>query len=308
MTTTRSARGLTWIDLEAPSEQEIAAVIQRFGINPLVGEELRSSSSLAKVSLFKRHLFVALTVPVRVKAGGAYAIGNREIDFVIGDDFLVTSRADTVEQLENFGKIFEANAILSGGAEGGIEHGGHLFYYLVMKLYVGMVEDLENIKDDLLDAESRIFTGDERRMVAALSKLSRELIDFRQTARVHRDIWTEMLEEDKSLFGSGFKPYIGRLGDEFDRIHELIANCRELLTDLRETNDSLLNTKQNDIIRTLTVINFIFIPATFIAALFTIPASYVPLIGTDAGWTVILLVMVAITVVIWAFIKRKGWL
>ncbi|MDE1974900.1 MAG: hypothetical protein KGI49_00065 [Patescibacteria group bacterium] len=307
MITTRSAKGISWIDLESPVDEEIAGLVQRYGIHPLVGEELKSSASSAKAELYKDYLLVVMTMPVRTKIDGTHAIEDREIDFVIGKDFLITSHFETIDTLDNFAKIFEANAILDKEAK--FDHAGHLFYYIVMKLYGAMVDDLENIRDDLSVAETRIFRGDERRMVEVLSKLSRELIDFRQTARVHKDIWSDMLEaEDKYLFGSDFKPYVKAISDEFERIHDIIANCRELVADLRETNDSLLNTHQNDIIRTLTVINFIFIPATFIAALFTIPASYVPLIGSDIGWTIILAGMVAITIGIWWLIKRKNWI
>ena len=73
-------------------------------------------------------------------------------------------------------------------------------------------------------------------------------------------------------------------------------------------DDSLLNTKQNDIIRTLTIVTFIFYPATFIASLFTIPAKFVPLVGGEGGWTIILISMIVITIGIWVFVKRKKWL
>ena len=307
MITTHTARGLTWVDLESPTDEEIAGLVRRYGLHPLVGEELKGSPSRAKVEFYKDYIMAVLTLPVRVKMDGTYNIVEREIDFVIGKDFLITSRYETMEELANFAKILEANSVLN--KEGGPEHAGHLFYFMIMKLYAGMCDDIENIRDDLVAAEARIFKGDERRMVEVLSGLSRELIDFRQTARVHRDIWADMLEtEDKRLFGPGFDSYVRDLRDEFERIHELIANSRELVTDLRETNDSLLDTKQNDIMRTLTIVTFIFYPATFIASLFTIPAAFVPLVGSPNGWGAILLFMIAVTIGIWIYIKRRGWL
>jgi magnesium transporter len=307
MITTHAARGLVWLDLVSPTEEEIGGLVKRYNLHPLVGEELKSSPSLAKIDFYKDYVLVVLTLPSREKQGGGYAIADREVDFVIGRDFLITSRSDTVEQLEYFAKIFEANTILN--KDGKIERAAHLFYYIVMRLYAGMCEDLENIKDALVDAESRIFKGDERNMVEVLSGLSRELIDFRQTARVHRDIWEDMaVLADRDFFGKDFKPYARDLSEEFNRVNELVDNARELLADLRETNDSLLNTKQNEIIKTLTIITFIFYPATFIASLFTIPASFVPLVGAKNGWTIILVFMVAVTALIWWYIKRRKWL
>ncbi len=307
MTTTHSARGLVWIDTQSPTDEEISALVKRYDLHPLVGEELRNTPSPAKIDFHKDYTLVVLILPVRIKKNGSYTVVNREIDFVIGRNFLITAHSDGIDQLEYFAKIFETNAILNKDSK--IDHPGHLFYYMVMRLYAGAYEDLENIRDLVIRAEENIFSGHERKMVEVLSELSRELIDFRETARAHRDIWAVMIEgKDKILFGDEFAPYVKDIRDEFTRIHELINNSRELVGDLRETNDSILNTKQNDIMKTLTIINFIFIPATFIAALFTIPASYVPLVENDTGWAILFGIMVLITLVIWYVIRRKKWL
>lgn len=307
MTTTHSYRGIAWIDLESPDDNEISALVRRYGLHPLVGEELKSSSSLAKIDFYEEYVLIVLTLPVREKKDGFYAVVDREVDFVIGKNFLITSRFDAVEQLEYFRKIFEANSVL--GKDENIEHAGHLFYYMMKRIYGGMFEDLDNIKDALVGAETKVFGGDEQKMVRTLSDLSRELIDFRQTARIHRDIWEDFLEHDgMGIFGKGFIPYMWDIRDEFNRVHELIGNCRELLADLRETNDSLLNTKQNQIIKVLTLAAFIFYPLTFIAALFTIPAAKVPLIGGTQGWNILIIFMILLGIGIWSMFKRRKWL
>ena len=307
MTNTHSHRGIVWIDLESPTESEISGLVKRYDLHPLVGEELKSSSSVAKIDFYPEYILVVLTLPVRVRNGGTYEIVDRQLDFVIGKTFLITSRNSTIEQLEYFGKVFEANSILNKDEK--IDHAGYLFYYMVKRIYAGMAEDLENIKDSLTSAESRIFKGEERNMVVELSNLSRELIDFRQTARMHRDVWEEVIEHpDKSLFGPGFSVYMRDIRDEFNIIHELIANTRELLTDLRETNDSLLNSKQNETMRVLTLATFIFQPITFLAALFTIPALRVPLISASYGWVMILIIMIIMAAGIWWIFKKKRWL
>jgi len=308
MITTHSHSGLTWIDLQSPSDTEISDTVKRYSLNSLVGEELRNSSSSAKVNIYKNYILVILTVPVRVHSGSSYEIVDREIDFVIGKNFLITSKYETVEQLEYFAKIFDTNSALDKDQT--IEHAGHLFYYIVQKIYGGMHEDLENIRDSLVTAESHVFAGDERKMVEVLSYLSRELIDFKQTAHSHHDIWTELTSyiEKGSIFGDDFFNYVHSIKDESVHINEKIINARELLTDLRETNDALLNTKQNQIIKTLTLMSFIFLPITFIASLFTIPGIHVPLTENQADWWIISGSMTAVALIIVVYFKKSGWI
>lgn len=309
MTTTHTYRGIVWIDLESPDENEISSLVKRYDLHPLVGEELRSSSSLAKIDVYKDYTFVVLTLPIRTRHNDSYIVVDREVDFVIGKNFLITSRFEAIEQIEYFAKIFEANEIL--GKEEKIEHAGHIFYFMVKRLYAGMRNDLENIRDSIVTAENRIFKGGEKHMVKHLSNLNRELIDFKQTARIHHDIWTNLSEHsDKSVFNEDFAPYVEDLKTDFTHIHELIVNARELLADLRETNDSLLNTKQNEIIKDLTLIAFIFYPLTFIAAFFTIPIVDVELVGEGhgiIGWFGISVMMVGLAAGIWFFFKKKKW-
>jgi len=304
---THANKGLVWLDVESPQEEEIAGLIKRYGLHPLVGEELKTSTSNAKIDFYKEYIVIVLKLPVRTRSGKNYEIKDREVDFIIGKNFLITCRYDTIEQLEYFSKVFEANTILNKNEK--IEHAGHLFYYMVSRIYSGMREDLENIRDSLITAESKIFNGEERKMVEAISNISRELIDFKQTARVHREIWEQMLEHGATeLFGSDYSSYIGDIHDEFSRINDLIVNARELLADLRETNDSLVDTKQNETIRILTLVAFFFSPLTFIAAVFTIPAAKVPIIHSSSGWLMILFIMLAFAGAIWYFFKKHKWI
>jgi magnesium transporter len=309
MITHHASKGLVWLDVASPNDEEIGGLVKRYDLHPLVGEELKSSSSLAKIDFYKDYILVVLTLPVRTrnKAADGYEIVDREIDFVVGKNFLITSRFETIDELEYFAKVFEANSILN--KEEKIDHAGHLFYYMIKRIYAGMCQDLENIKDSLISAETHIFAGDERQMVETLSNLSRELIDFKQTVRVHEDIWSDMVRYDEAgIFGKEFMVYMRDMRDEFNRIRELIANARELLADLRQTNDSLLDTKQNEIIKILAIVSFIFNPLIFIASVFTIPAAHVPIIGYAWGWSAIFILMLALAAGTWWLFKKKKWL
>jgi magnesium transporter len=307
MITTHTQHGLLWIDLNSPSESEISGIINKHNLNPLVGEELRSFSSSSKINIYKDYTMVVLRQPVRTNKGGMYSIEDREIDFVIGKNFLITSHDQTIEQLEYFAKIFDANTLLD--KEKSIESAGHLFYYIVKRIYGGMFQDLENIRDTLRQAESRIFAGKEKEMVEALSFISRELIDFKQTVYSHHDVWVELTKhsEETSRYGSDFHSYIQIIKENAQVLNEQVVNSRELLADLRETNNSLLDTKQNEIIKVLTLVSFIFYPLTFIASLFTIPGVNVPLTRSSSDWWIISAIMSAVAIgIVWYF-RKRGW-
>ena len=85
-----------------------------------------------------------------------------------------------------------------------------------------------------------------------------------------------------------------------------LHNLKDALTELRETNNSLLSTKQNEVMRTLTVLNFVFLPLLFLSGLTTLYFSFVS-IGTQSFW-ILVGIMLLLGVISLLYFKRRGWL
>ncbi len=306
MTETHSYRTLKWIDADSPTVKEVSELVDEFKLHPLVGEELLRPTRKAKIDVYKDHIFLVLHVPVRVNNGDERGIKEKEIDFIIGKKFIITSRYEMIEPLHSFAKSFETNAILDKDGIG--DHAGVIFYYIMKRLYGEMLQDLENIKDALGDAEKRIFAGHERKMVEVLSLLSREIIDFKQTIRLHKEVLESFKTTPVDLFDKNFTVYIDEIQSSYNSIHDLIISNKELLTDLRETNDSLLSTKQNEHMKIFTALAFVTFPLSLLVALFALPTSHTPLIGLPYDWEIIAGTIVILAILMFAYFKEKGWI
>ena len=85
--------GLTWIHLEAPSQDEAQALAARFGWHPLDVEDVMSRRQRPKVDVYADdpaggYLFAVLHFPVYDKSVGRLNAG--ELDVFLGPDYLVT--------------------------------------------------------------------------------------------------------------------------------------------------------------------------------------------------------------------------
>jgi magnesium transporter len=305
MVETYSYRALKWIDMESPTPDEVSALISDYKLHPLVGEELLRPTRKAKIDSYKDHIYLVLHIPVRTQNDKKFGIKEKEIDFIIGKKFIITSRYEAIEPLHSFAKSFETNSILDKDGIG--NHAGLIFYYIMKRLYGEMLRDLENIKDALGDAEKYIFQGHERKMVEELSLLSREIIDFRQTIRLHKEV-LESLASSGEFFGPDFKVFLAEIQGQYLAIHDLIVSNKELLIDLRETNDSLLSTKQNEHMKLFTALAFVTFPLTLLVTLFTLPTAHTPLIGMPYDWEIIAGSVVVLAIVMYAYFKERGWI
>lgn len=293
---------LTWIDLESPSSDEVAKVMSEYKLHPLVAEELLQKSLKPKVDFYNDYIFLILHIPVRTKD----AVKDQEVDFVIGKEFIITTKYDTVEPLHNFSKMFEVNSILDKSGIG--EHAGFIFFHMLKKLYKNMSHELDAIRGQLIDAEKHIFAGEEKKMVEVISRLSRELIDFRQTTRMHASVLEDFATVSRGFFGEGFEYYTEDLKTEFTKVHDMIANNKELVVDLRETNDSLLSTKQNETMKTLTIMAFVTFPLALITDIFSMHTSHAPFLGSPYDFEIILSIMCLACIGMFGIFKYKKWL
>lgn len=300
----RTHRDLVWIDVESPTAKEIRPLAEEFGIHPLVADELLSPSLRPKVDYYGNLIYCILHFPALKHSHGDS--NNQEIDFVVGKNFLITAHYDTIDPLHKFSKVFEVNATLDHDTIG--EHAGYIFYYLTKKLYRSLHHELESINAALLKIERETFSGHERDMVIELSHTARDILTMKRSLALHGDVLTSLRRTSGRLFDDEFDFYLRDIEGEYIKVDHSLGDLFESLHELRSTNDSLLTTKQNETVKTLTVMAFVVLPASFIAALFSMQVESLPFGGEPNGFWIVLGIMTVVVLCIVLFFKRKGWL
>ncbi len=296
---------LIWIDLETPTTDEVRGLMEEYSIQPLVAEELLSPTLRPKVDVYKNNIYLILHFPSLKKDADGKSI-NQEIDFVLGERYIITSHHDRIEGLYHFAKRFEANSLLEKSEIG--NHAGYIFYYMLKTVYHHLLDELDYIHGSLTKAETRIFAGEEKDMVLKLSEINREILTFREAINIHKEVLNSFEIAAKQFFGEDFDYYLRDIIGEYYKVQNAVQNNKDFLEELRRTNDSLLSTNQNEVMKTLTIVAFIFFPITFIGQLFGMSLMYIPLASNPLAFWIILTAMFISAVVIFAVFRFKKWL
>lgn len=304
MLTTHTYKKLVWVDLVSPTKDEIKTVMQQCGIHPRVAEELLSPTALPRLDVYDNYLYVILHFPTITFTGSNRS--NQEVDFVIGKNVLVTVRYDSIDTLEQFSQELEMDAVLDPSIAS--KHGGFMFYYMLRKLYRSLANELEYLEGRLEKIEEYIFKGEERQMVEAISRVNRNLLDIKQAIEHHEEVLRELREAGKKLFGTPFTNRLDDIYHEYRRTTRQISNLRDFLSDLRATNDSLLSTKQNEVMKVLTIMAFITFPLSLVASVFGMNTGYLPFADSSGDFWIVIGIMVVLTAVFFWFFKYKKWL
>lgn len=297
-------KDLVWVDAQSPTQEEVRVLMEEFNIHPLVAEELLGPTLRPKVDLYQDFIYLVLHFPtISHKHDGGE---SQEIDFIIGKKFIITAHYDFVDQLHEFSKSFEVNSILGKSNVG--EHAGFILFYILKDLYKMLDGELEHINHDFNEIQAKIFSGKERDMVNSISHLNRDLLNFKQVLRPHKEVLESFEVAGTKFFGEDFSYYLHTIVGEFYKISSILDGHRETILDLRDTNDSLLTTKTNDIMKLLTVMSFTMLPLSFVAAIFGMNTTDMPIVGKPHDFLIILGAMIIFGAILVGFFRFRKWL
>jgi len=296
-------KSITWVDSENPTKNEARELMEEFGLSPEVAQDILLPTFKDKIAVYKDYIYFILHFPAFKHTHNKSH--RQEIDFVIGKNFIISNRYESIDAMEKYAKIFEVNSILDKNeARFG---SGELFLAMMKTIYQSLTDELDSINYLLREAEKNIFAGKEKEMVFELSRIGREIINFNHIITPHGYILETLKQSSEKIFGKVFILELNEVINEYYKITKILENVTEVLQELRETNNSLLSTKQNETMKILTLFTFMALPFGIINGFFQLNTLTTPLVNQPYAWPVIVGTEILITLVIFLVAKRKKW-
>lgn len=213
-------KGITWIDLESPTESEISHITEEYSIPVVVSKELTIKSLLARADLYSAFIYLILYFPeLSTKNNG---IAEKEIDFIIGDKYIITTHYGKIEAISKFSKNFEASTLLEKSMD--IDHAGFLFFHIIKELY-------GNITYQFLDTNISNIKNNESACL--------RLINLRHTIVYQEETLESFGIISKLFFGEKFEYYIIKIKNEHKKVITKINYQKDILTNKMELNKRL---------------------------------------------------------------------
>jgi magnesium Mg(2+) and cobalt Co(2+) transport protein (corA) len=290
-----------WLDVQDPTEEELAIIAEEFSLHPLAVEDTHHRQQRPKVEVFEGNAFVVLRP---VWAGPAGELIESEIHAFVGPRSLVTLRY--LPAFELAGAIRRCD-----GAPGLTVEGADFLLYVVMDEvvdeYLTLVEQFEDRADDL---EDQIFDSEEtsgEELQQRLFRLKRDLVRFRRHVMPLRRVIDFFLEQPE-LVTPPLMPYFRDIADHVVRCVELTDNVRDLLTSLLEVRIAQAANRLNEIMKKLTSWAAIILLPTLIAGIYGMNFHFMPELSWPLGYPFALTLMAVTSFVLWRVFKSKDWL
>lgn len=295
-------KSLTWIDVVSPTPEDIREIMEEAKIPPAFGNDLTAMVPHSTTTYQRGVLKVVLDFPIVRRTDIDHP---HEIKFIVTKKHLITIRFEDIEAIHRFGKEFEVRCMLQSGKTTTTPR---LFLALLDFIYDGLYLKLDYLEARLKDVEEGIFSEKEKEMVTEISEVSRRLIAFRQTLGSHENALGRLRTSAQSAFSGKYENQIDSLEHHYRNLTRRVFALVSTLDDLRETNMGLLTTKQNEVMKTFTILAFITFPLTLFTSMFGMNTQTTPIIGNKGDFWIILSIMIFVSIFFFIYFKYRKWI
>lgn len=293
-----ASKGLVWFDISSTNQEELAGLAKRYDFHQLLIEDINNTAFVSKFDQYDDNYLVVFSLPIRYQENKINKNRLSRISFVLSKNYLISCRAETIEQLEYFSKIFESNSLLKKSEK--LNNPGQLFYFMIKRIYASISEDLDNIRDQVNNIDSKFSKTYNSTLINELVYISKELSGYKQALRNHEDVWKKFLNSSAiSSFNDDYALYISDLAEHCYRNHEVMYSTYELLKEIRESAAISISAQRNNIMSGISVLIKIFAALIFISIITPLLPIYIQnlILG--------IIILFAVLVLLYLYFKKK---
>jgi magnesium transporter len=296
--TDRTRPGATvWIDLASPDAAAVARVGDLLGLHPLIVEDILEGNQRSKIEATDGLVHLVLFALVY-----GDEIDAHEIDVVLGKGFVLSVHPAGWEPRETHHFRAGLEGVLGPGPD-------HLLWALIdgiVDAYFPFADRLEDAIDELQDL---VIARPDRRTLARLLGLKRQLIAVRRAVSPVREILNQLTNRELALIDADEIIYFRDIYDHTIRLTDELDTDRELVA---ATVDAYLSTVNNNlslIMKRLTGVTVILAGIGAIAGIFGMSEAGAAFQGAEAsGFWLVAIAVVAISVAAAVFLRRIDWI
>lgn len=298
-----SERKLLWVNLKNPTTAEVQEIMHELSIPPSFVTDLTLPVTHCDAFCEDGVVKFILKFPIVKRTDINHP---HELTFIVSKDYFVTVHYEDMEALDRFKKEFEVLSTLGKTAKKLTNM--HLAVALLEELYKVSDSKLDYLESQIGELESTIFKDNEKELVFKIAILSKKLVTFRQTIKAHDDVFRNLRPHFERVFKEAGAKEIQEVYGHYFVILRRAIGLLETIADLRETNFGLLTTKQNEIMKTLTIMAFITFPLTLFTSTFGMNTVSAPILGIPGDFWIIIGIMTLFTFSFFSFFRYKRWI
>jgi magnesium transporter len=296
----RQRRGVAWIALYKPTEEEFGSVAREFGLHPLAVEDPIKAPLRTKLEHYEGTLFLVLKAARYLDETETVEFG--EVDIFVGEDFVVMVLRGEPAALAPMRERLEGEPeLLRRGPEA-------ILYAIIERVVDGYAPVVAGLENDIDEIETEVFSGNAG-VSRRIYELSREVIEFQRATEPLPAILDRLINGGEAPeVDAEVQKYLHLVQDRVLRITERVEGFRQLLQNILSVNLTGASIAQNDQVKKISAWAAILFAPTLIGTVYGMNFDYMPELYWTFGYPFAMVLMVMVSVTLYLVFKRRGWL
>ena len=290
---------INWINLDGLGDHSIINRIgEHFCLHSLLLEDIVNDHQ-PKAEEFDDYLFFTLKMLHRIEGN---EISYEQISFVLGKDYLLSFQE---EAGDFFGPFRERIKQDQGRVRK--KKADYLLYRLIDIIVDNYYVVLDNIGQQIEEIEDSIYSNPTEKEFKRIQLIKKELIYLRKALYPLRDAINKLVKNESDFIDPTNERYFSDIYDHVVHLIDSMDTYRDLTSSLMDIHINTLNTRMNEVMKVLTVISTIFMPLTFIVGVYGMNFEHMPELKWVWGYPAVWGGMIAITIVMVQYLRKKNW-
>ncbi|MCK5063776.1 MAG: magnesium/cobalt transporter CorA [Candidatus Fermentibacteraceae bacterium] len=293
---------VVWINIEGIHDAgAIEEIGELFNIHSLTVEDILNTMQRPKFEDFDSYLFIVLKMLsfADINTG----MDREQVCMILGENFVITFQ-------EKPGDVFDTVREQIRGCRGRIRREGadYLAYALIDAVVDSYFLILETIGDQIEEIEDQVILTPDPDNVSKIHRFKRAMLFMRRTVWPLREEIALLEKSGSDLVRKSTAVFLRNLYDHTIQVIDTVETYRDVISGMHDMYLSSVSNRMNQIMKVLTIIATIFIPLTFISGVYGMNFRYMPEINWRWGYFVILGFMLAVSIVMLSYFKKKKWI
>lgn len=300
---------IAWLDITAEkhelSNEEIALLSDTFKFHELSIEDCLFPQYQPKIEEFENYLFTAVH-GVKTKEKDFTDMEGKffELDILVGKDFIVTVHTDEIPQLD---LMFEKAKLKPQVELKTVEHLLYTIFDCVFSTY-GYLTD--KLNDKINTIEDRLLENPTKEVINEIFTLKKMLLSLRKVIEPQQNVYAHFTRENSGFISRKSTAYFRDILSDYKQLNQALEVYSQIISSIMEVYVSAITLKLNEIIKFLTIIATIFLPALLITSYYgmnVLPFAEHRILGDENVWYFAVSSMVVLTAITYIYMKKKKW-
>jgi magnesium transporter len=291
---------ILWVDLFNPTDEELFILTHDFRFHPLSIEDVLSEETRPKVDEYENYLFVIFQTVGQ--PGGEDELAVNDIGIFLTRNGVVTVHSHQIDILDSlFRKFLHDDRVVARGIT-------FLFHAVLDFLVDSYDKPLAYIERETDKIEDDVFEEPQPEIVKRIFNLRRDTLEFKRILAPLKEVVYQMTTGKLALISDKAEVYFSDIYDHLSRMTDDAESNRDIMNAALEVYFSTVSDRTNQIIKFLTIFTAILLPPSFIAGLYGMNFSEMPLLKWDYGYVVVWAVIILVVVSLLIFFKKRKWI